>query len=151
MKQPLALLLAFSTGLNSGPASASSRFSMAPAEGGGFVRLDTETGTMSYCTTKDSNWQCKPIAEDHSKLAEENRLLREELAKLKADLKELEHLIQPKDRNEYSESRKSLQLPSEEDVDKALTYIQRIFRKFKDKLQELEKEADNPPGPNTPL
>lgn len=151
MKPLLAVLFAISTGLTTGAASASGRFSMAPAEGGGVVRLDTETGAMSHCTTKDSSWQCKPIAEDRSKLAEDNRKLREELAKLKIELKELELLIQPRDQNELSEPHKSLKLPSEEDVDKALTYIQSIFRKFKEKLEELETETNKPPGSNTPL
>ena len=35
-----------------------------------------------------------------------------------------------------------LQLPSEEEVDRALGYMQRLMRKFKDKLRELDSDSD---------
>ena len=41
-----------------------------------------------------------------------------------------------------------LELPSEEDVDKALSYMERMFKKFRDKLKELDKDGS---GKGTPL
>jgi hypothetical protein len=35
-----------------------------------------------------------------------------------------------------------LQLPSEEEVDRALGYMQRLMRKFRDKMRELESDGD---------
>jgi hypothetical protein len=34
-----------------------------------------------------------------------------------------------------------MQLPTEEELDQAMTYLQRMFRKFRDKLKEFEDET----------
>lgn len=152
MKVLIAVLLALSAMVASSDAQTTGRYSMSPAEGGGVIRLDTETGAMSLCDNKGADWQCRPINEQRSALAEENKQLREEIAKLRTDLKELEGLVIPKSPSPQDGDRPQFQLPSEEDVDKALTYIQRLFRKFNDKLDELERETSKPPpGPQTPL
>ena len=44
--------------------------------------------------------------------------------------------------NRRAEKGPRLQLPSEEEVDRALGYMQRLMRKFKDKMRELDSDSD---------
>ncbi len=43
------------------------RYTMTPAEGG-FVRLDKQTGAMSFCSGKEGDWACKPMPDAEQKL-----------------------------------------------------------------------------------
>ena len=39
------------------------------------------------------------------------------------------------------------QLPTEEEVDSALDYVERMFKKFRDRLRNLEQEEKKPGTP----
>ena len=76
--------------------------------------------------------------------------LRADNKQLKAEVRRLESLLLPGDEAKSPRDPRGggrLQLPSEEDVDRAMTYLQRMFRKFRDKLKELEDETQR----GTPL
>jgi len=123
------------------------RFTMQPAEGG-FLRLDTVTGDVSLCARAGSSFECKPVKDDRDLQAEVARLA-DENKDLKAEIKRLEGMLgldgspaQPKPK---------LELPTEEDVDKALSYLERMFKKFRDKLKEFDSPGSPPNGKGTPL
>jgi hypothetical protein len=111
------------------------RFVMSPSENG-FVRLDTETGAMSLCSRRDSRWTCEPMEDEARALREENARLKAENERLKA---QAQQPIPGPERRAERPGRK-LELPSEEDVDKAFDYVERLFRKFRDRLKEFEQE-----------
>lgn len=104
---------------------------MSPAENG-FFRLDTETGATSFCGRRDDRLVCEPI-EDEAKA------LREEVERLRAEVQRLQEQAalggRPGDRRE-----RKLELPTEEEVDKALDYVESIFRKFRDRIRQFEQE-----------
>jgi len=121
------------------------RFVLQPADGGGFVRLDTETGAMSLCARRDAQWSCSEMADAGRDARLEASRLRAENEQLRAEIRRLEERLQsgagagvPPDPR--GRPRDRLQLPSEEDVDRAITYLQRMYRKFRDKLKEFEDE-----------
>ena len=132
------------------------RYSMSPAEGGGFARLDTQTGQMSLCNRKDNQWACQDMADQGRGLADEVERLRNENRELRAEIRKMEDIMlgDGKPVEKPGESRAERRpdlgsgppvagLPSEQDVDRAMTYIQRMLKKFKEKLKELE-ETDPP-------
>jgi hypothetical protein len=151
----LTLLIAtllIASGSNMAPASPptasdsrSGRFVMQPIEGG-FLRLDTATGDMSLCATAGLTFECKPVKDDRDLQAEIARLS-DENKELKAEIKRLDELLAL---NSKQGSKPKLELPSEADVDQALSYLERMFKKFRDKMKELEAPSDGT-GKGTPL
>ncbi len=119
------------------------RFSMSPTEGG-FLRLDTQTGAVSFCSRRNADWQCSPVGDESAAIRQENETLKARNAELEAEVRRLDELVglrekDGQDKRAERPVRPGLQLPSEQDVDKALDYLSRMFRKFRDKLKELEE------------
>ena len=123
------------------PAGSPGRFTMIPADGG-VLRMDTETGAISMCRSAAGAWSCTMLPDDRAALADEVTRLKSENEDLKSSVKRLEDMagLPPADGAAKPQGR--LQLPTEEDVDKAMTYVERMLKKFKDKLKELEADQD---------
>ncbi len=131
--------------------SAAGRYTMHRAKDGSMIRLDTQTGIMSRCSNNNGAWQCTPMKESETAVNQELDRLRRENKRLKADVKELEGLAFPGGKKDTGKPQGKVQLPSEQDLDKMMTYFQRMFRKFKDKLKEFEDKPGNSPKNSTPL
>jgi hypothetical protein len=112
------------------------RFSLTPTEGG-FIRLDRDTGAMSFCSGKDAEWACKPMPDGQKELEgridqleRENKMLREERSELNA-APSPDSVAPPGD----------IPVPKEEDVDKLFDYVEGMMKKFKERLKRLEQES----------
>jgi hypothetical protein len=114
--------------------TASGRFTMHPVEGG-VLRLDTQSGTMSMCRDKTGQWACETLPDERAALEKEIERLTTENRDLYGSIKKLEEIAGVPD----AKPKASVQLPTEEDVDKAMSYIQRMFKKFREKLKEFEE------------
>ena len=131
----LAGAIAGSTGASaqSTPVEAGARFSIQPIDGG-VLRLDTATGAVSICTRREASWSCEPVADKAVAPTELDRLKAQNLA-LRAEVERLEREL----RDRTSDAPKpKFELPSEEDVDKAMSYVERLLKKFRDRLKALE-------------
>jgi hypothetical protein len=135
------------------PASAETRdapgrFTMQPIEGG-FMRLDTQTGAVSMCRPDTGKLiLCQPAQDKQQSLEKEIERLSAENIELKAEVKRLQEtagLAPPP-----GPPGEKFQLPSEEDVDSALDYLERMVKKFRDRLRNLEEDTA-PKKPGTPL
>ncbi len=125
------------------------RYTMNPAEGGGFVRLDTETGQMALCQRTAADWSCREMAEPGRGLNQEVERLRAENQRLKTEMRQMEDILlgdKQADGSQRQERRGfEFKLPSEEDLDSAMSYAQRMLRKFREKLKEIEGDAKGTP------
>lgn len=101
------------------------RFSLTPAEGG-FLRLDKETGAVSYCSVKDGVSVCRLGADERAAMAAEIEKLRAENARLKAQA-------------DLGPGRPST-VPSEQEFDRALSFTERFLRRI---MRIFREEAPN--------
>ena len=119
---------------------ASGRYTMKDIEDG-MLRLDTATGEVSYCRRKDDNWACDTAEDTRSVLVEQLAKLQEENAALRKRVAELEE--KPKDSEK-------LKLPSDQDLDKVMDFMDRLMRRFyaftKSMREQLEEKK---PGEDT--
>jgi hypothetical protein len=138
-------------------AETSGRFSMSPVDGG-FVRLDKETGSMAFCNKRPSGWSCLPMDDQQKSLRDEVDRLRAENSELKDEVRRLEEtfVTGKRDEKEPGDGPKlggppgglppgglqEFTLPDEEDVDRAVDYLERMIRKFRDRFEDFgEKTA----------
>ena len=118
------------------------RFTMLETKDG-IIRLDKQTGTMSTCTNTDTGWSCQPMNnQDLSPVPDNETLsnLKKENLKLKQRLEKLEQGQEYKP----SKSREKLKLPTDEEVDQAIEYIEKMIRKFKGSMERLKEKTPTP-------
>lgn len=145
----------------SSAAEADGRYSMSPAEGGGFLRLDRETGAVSICNGKDGEWSCKPVSEKSEEMkrkidelegqtrAAEAQKKLEEAAPGRSESGSLLYPDGPEGDTVPPAPPGKLPIPNERDVDKLFDYVEGMVKKFKERIDRLEKEAKKEPA--TPL
>ena len=126
------------------PDNGNGRYTMSPVDGG-FMRLDKETGAVALCARTSGQWLCDPI-EDRSKPSQDLSKIEAENQVLKDRIKSLEQSIETGTLPNGPPGSKA-QLPTEEEVDKALDYMERMFKKFRDRLQKLEPAPGSPAPP----
>jgi hypothetical protein len=142
----LAALLSLSTSASGQDAPAPpGRYQIAPDEDG-FVRLDTRTGALTHCGKQEGAWRCDVMAEERSDL--EQRLdalagkvdaLTAELDRLTASLSAMERKFQASPSPPPSATAPSVS-PREEELDEALSFAERLMRRFFDLVRELKSE-----------
>jgi hypothetical protein len=116
-----------------------SRYTMTPVEGG-LMRLDTETGSVSLCTREAEAWSCEPVA-DKSASSDDKARLEAENKDLKDRLKALEGTG-----TVTGPPGGVTKLPTEKEVDDALDYVERMYKKFRDRIQKLDPPSSTPPA-----
>lgn len=141
----------------------SGRFSLAPVEGG-VLRLDRETGQMTLCTTVSGKLKCDAVnapatGRSATKPSDDLAALRDENRELKDRIRSLEEMIEttPPEIDggppPPAPIEPSLKVPSEEDVDRALDYVERILKKFRERIRRfddpLPPEGTKPPTNNS--
>ena len=139
----------------------SGRFTMSPTEGG-VVRLDRETGAMSFCSGSAGNWSCKDMPEAETALKKRVEQLEAEKRALEAERQLRDAPLggpaakapeagTPPDDGETAPPAPpgDLAMPNERDVDKMFDYVEGMVKKFKERIDRLEREAKK--EPETPL
>lgn len=96
------------------PASDNGRYAMTQSADG-FLRLDTRTGKVSLCVTKDGAARCAAAADERETWEREIATLRRENEELKKRL---------------AGGGPMLRLPNEQEVDQALGFMEKMIRRF---------------------
>lgn len=101
---------------------------------GGFLRMDTRTGQISTCTQASGAFTCRMAADDRTALDNEIERLRAENEALKrGGATALARPGQPGDQG--------LSLPSDAEVDRALSLAERIWRRLRGMIREAEQDG----------
>lgn len=116
-----------------------------PSEGGrfvlektedGYLRLDRQTGDMSVCRNEDGTWACRAVADDRAAFEDEIERLGGEIAALRDDLERAR-----------KSNENSVELPSREDLDEMMGFMEDAFTRFKGMVDRLNREPLTPPAP----
>jgi hypothetical protein len=116
----------------------------------GYVRMDTRTGAMSICEEKWGELVCKMAADERTAVRDEIERLQAELKALDdrlASVKVLEDRVARLENSMTARIEKSL--PTEEDFNKTMSYMERFFRSFMGIVKDFESDSSKPAEPGT--
>lgn len=99
----------------------------------GYVRMDTSTGEMSICEERGGQLVCKVAAEERTAFQDEVDRLQTKLDGLEGRVANLEKRAIPE-----------ALLPSEEEFDKSMDFMEKFFRRFMDIAKDLDKDKEHP-------
>jgi hypothetical protein len=111
----------------------------------GFVRLDTQTGAIEFCSQRAVGWACQVVPEDRTAFEHEIEHLQSENAALKKAL--LSHGLPlpdemmseaPGDSNQIT-----IRLPDNADIDRAIAYVGHVWQRFVDAVSKAQKQLLN--------
>ena len=124
------------------PDSKNGRYSFNPVSDG-VLRLDTRTGQVSHCSRSDAGWACKVIPDERSALESEIARLQGESATLKKEL--LARGLPAPGAPTPSTTKPDepeLKLPSDADVDKMISFLEKFWRRLIEMVTTVQKDAE---------
>lgn len=127
-----AIVLGIATVSTAGSASAQSqppvndswRFKLQKVDGG-FLRLDAQTGQVSFCRERESNWTCETAADDRAALEAEIKRLTERLATLE---------------KQSNDPANRLRTPSDQEIEQVMGFFEKMMKRFRGVVENLKKE-----------
>lgn len=117
------------TGLSPAHAADDGRYQLQPTPNG-IVRLDTHTGELAYCHEGDGTLICNPAIPDD--------VLARRLEALEQRVTALE------------ETRSADQLPSDEELEKGFSIMEKFMRRFKGLVEEFGGQNEDHPSEPLP-
>ncbi|KRA00458.1 hypothetical protein ASD64_00330 [Mesorhizobium sp. Root157] len=107
----------------------------------GYVRMDTRTGAMSTCQEQSGQLVCRMAADEHVAALDEIDRLDGAIEDLNKRVAELENSLAAK-----LESN----LPTEEEFNKTMSYMERFVRGFLGIVKDMEKDSGGDTGKPAP-
>lgn len=124
------------------PETDSGRFTFNRVEDG-YLRLDTRTGLVSLCARKPVGWACHPVPDERTALEDEIARLQSDNGALKKELL-ARNIPLPggirKDQPAMKSPDVELKLPSDSDVDRVLSFIERTWRRLAEKMSAIQRD-----------
>ncbi|ESX77750.1 MULTISPECIES: hypothetical protein [unclassified Mesorhizobium] len=99
----------------------------------GYVRMDTQTGAMSLCVERSGQLFCKTAADERAAFQDQVDRLQNSVKALDERVAKLENSLA---------ARFESTLPSEEDFNKTMGYMERFLRSFMDIVKDMDKDED---------
>ena len=137
------------------PDTENGRYALSPT-GDGVLRLDTKTGTVSTCTNSGAGWACYAVPDERAAMDTEIGRLQAENEKLKAQLAERDGTVagksedampksdslrKPEPKVAEGERKIEIPLPSERDMDRMMSFLERAWRRLIEMANRIQKDA----------
>lgn len=143
----------------SAPDSENGRYSMTPIPEG-VLRLDTRTGTVSTCSRNGAGWACYAVPDERTALDAEIGRLQAEVEKLKGQIAagptvsgKIDEALPKSDplkkaepqarepKVAEGERRIEIPLPSDQDVDRVMSFLEKAWRRLIDMANRVQKDV----------
>jgi hypothetical protein len=152
-----ALLTAAPATAQTAPDNSGGRYKFSSTADGGVLRLDTRTGSVSNCAKRDTaGWACYAVPDERDALDAEIGRLQADNARLKDELKKRDVAANssgtpaPDEKNNNPDAGKTdagkgnrleLQLPSDQDVDRMVSFLERAWRRLVDAANRMQRDV----------
>jgi hypothetical protein len=100
----------------------------------GYVRLDKQTGDMSVCKEQSGQLVCRAAADDRNSLADE-------IGRIDSRLAAVEKKLEATGASGFSSNN---DLPTEEEFEKTMGYMEKFFRRFMGIVRDLNESENGP-------
>jgi hypothetical protein len=137
------------------PDSENGRYALSPVADG-VIRLDTRTGAVSTCVTSSAGWACYAVPDERAALDAEIGRLQADNEKLKAELATREPAVtgkidealpktdslkKPEPKVADGERKIEIPLPSDRDMDRVMSFLERAWRRLIDMANRVQKDV----------
>jgi len=137
------------------PDTENGRFALSPVAGG-IIRLDKRTGAVSICSNTTTGWACYAAPDERAALDAEIGKLQADIEKLRAELAAKEpsvagkidepmpksdSLKKPEPKVAESERKIEIPLPSDRDMDRAMSFLEQAWRRLVDMANRMQKDV----------
>lgn len=92
---------------------------------GGFLRLDAQTGQVSFCRERAGDWTCETAADDRAALEAEIKRLSDRVAVLERQTND------PVDR---------FRTPNDQEIEQVMGFFEKMMKRFRGVVENLKKE-----------
>ena len=127
------------------------RYALSPVPDG-VVRLDTRTGAVTTCSDKGNGWACTIVPDERAaydaeigRLLKDNAALKTELAQRESSVpgKSDEALPKQDTLKPRADGERTLEipLPSDKDIDRAMSFVESAWRKLVDMATRLQRDS----------
>jgi hypothetical protein len=139
------------------PDTENGRYALSPAADS-VLRLDTRTGALSTCNNHSiGGWACYAVPDERTTLDAEIGRLQAENEKLKAQLAEREPTVtgkieeplpksdslkKPEPKVAEGERKIEIPLPSDRDMDRMMSFLERAWRRLIDMANRVQKDVN---------
>jgi hypothetical protein len=103
------------------------RFKMQKVDGG-FLRLDAQTGQVSFCRERAGDWTCETAADDRAALEAEIKRLSDRVAALERQTND------PVNR---------FRTPSDQEIEQVMGFFEKMMKRFRGVVETLKKEWES--------
>lgn len=133
MHVPVTMILVLAAGLAAVPSALAQqdRFTL-ERSGDRFVLMDGQTGEMSVCEERGSQFVCRLAADERT-------ALQDEIGELSSRIEALERRLAALEQGTPAAPGQNA-LPSEEEVEGAFALMERFFRRFMGMVRDLERD-----------
>lgn len=151
----LGLGAAGSCAAQSMPDSENGRYALSQA-GEAVLRLDTRTGAVSTCSNSSTGWACYAVPDERAaldaeigRLQADNEKLRRQLAeraqtppdKTDEAMPKSDSLKKAEPRVAEGERKIEIPLPSDKDMDRVMSFLERAWRRLIDMANRVQKDV----------
>jgi hypothetical protein len=113
----------------------------------GMLRLDGRTGQVSLCSKRAVGWACEAVPEERTALESEIARLQAENGALRLEL--AARGVPAPNGGKTPPSAKpdeDIKWPSDADLDRAMSFLERAWRRLVDMVQKLQRDMESQKG-----